>query len=72
MTPELKTKWIEALRSGKYEQGKHYLKVNGKFCCLGVLCEVMEVPSMFDDKIGQAFYIFENIDYILSRISLLE
>lgn len=52
MNAELKTKWLEALRSGKYEQGKHYLKEGGKYCCLGVLCEVAglesELNSVFD------------------------
>lgn len=32
--------WIDALRSGEFEQGKSYLNRNGKMCCLGVLCEV--------------------------------
>lgn len=45
MTPELKDAWLEALRSGKYTQGKYQLKAEprqGKYahCCLGVLCEV--------------------------------
>lgn len=44
MKPELKQRWVEALRSGKYEQGIHYLKLdaNGtsQYCCLGVLCEI--------------------------------
>lgn len=45
MNPELKAKWVEALRSGKYVQGQHGLRTerNGAeaFCCMGVLCEVM-------------------------------
>lgn len=44
MTPELKAKWVEALRSGKYKQGTGRLLRAGrdgyKHCCLGVLCEV--------------------------------
>ncbi len=36
--------WIEALRSGKYKQGKNYLKRKTKsgyrYCCLGVACEL--------------------------------
>lgn len=40
MTPELKTKWLGALRSGKYEQGHHHLHEGNKFCCLGVLCDI--------------------------------
>ena len=34
---EFKTKWVEALRSGKYKQGKGFLRsINDEFCCLGV------------------------------------
>lgn len=47
MKAEHKTKWIEALRSGNYTQGHGFLKytsINGivKYCCLGVLCEVLK------------------------------
>ncbi len=44
MTSELKTKWLEALRSGRYQQGTRWLQQNEKFCCLGVLCEVSKLP----------------------------
>jgi hypothetical protein len=37
---EIIKKWIEALRSGDYEQGKGQLKFGDKYCCLGVLCEI--------------------------------
>ena len=40
MNPVVKELWLAALRSGDREQGKGYLNVDGKFCCLGVLCEV--------------------------------
>jgi hypothetical protein len=39
MNPVAKGLWLTALRSGEYEQGKHYLNLNGKLCCLGVLSE---------------------------------
>lgn len=49
MNREIKQKWISALKSGKYTQGKGYLKITSSagnhYCCLGVLCEVMEIPS---------------------------
>jgi hypothetical protein len=46
MNPEVKQKWVAALRSGNYEQGKNYLKTfNGKFCCLGVLCDILPDPG---------------------------
>ncbi len=41
MKQEITNRWCKALRSGKYQQGKEKLKSDdGKFCCLGVLCEV--------------------------------
>jgi hypothetical protein len=44
MKAEVKQKWIEALRSGQYNQGKNALKketIQGvEHCCLGVLCEL--------------------------------
>jgi hypothetical protein len=41
MDAELKAKWIDAMRSGNYRQGKGYLR-SGKneHCCLGVLADV--------------------------------
>ena len=35
-------KWVAALRSGKFKQGKKQLKANNKFCCLGVACELFK------------------------------
>lgn len=41
MKPEIKERWLKALRSGEYEQGESALKTNDdKFCCLGVLCDL--------------------------------
>lgn len=40
MKPEIKAKWLEALRSGNYEQGKGALRRQQSFCCLGVLCDL--------------------------------
>lgn len=50
MNPEVKQKWVTALRSGKYKKASHALKfINRKFyglrkecsfCVLGVLCDL--------------------------------
>lgn len=40
MNKEIATRWTAALRSGQYEQGRGLLSASGKFCCLGVLCEI--------------------------------
>lgn len=33
-------KWLKALRSGYYKQGKGHLNDGDAFCCLGVACEL--------------------------------
>jgi len=40
LNPELKSKWLTALRSGEYEQARGDLSRGKGFCCLGVLCQV--------------------------------
>lgn len=63
MKPEIKKRWVDALRSGKYKQGKERLKRRGelpKYCCLGVLCDlavqdgVCEWKDEYDDDLGVA------------------
>lgn len=39
---EVRKQWTDALRSGAYEQGKHCLQISGRFCCLGVLCDILD------------------------------
>lgn len=52
MNKEIKTRWIDALRSGKYKQTQRLLKsivgLEEHYCCLGVLCDVLK-----DDVKGQ-------------------
>lgn len=40
MNEKIKKQWINALRSGDYIQGKHVLKRNNQYCCLGVLTDL--------------------------------
>ncbi len=41
MNKAIKKKWVAALRSGEYTQGKQYLRnTDNNFCCLGVLCNI--------------------------------
>lgn len=39
---QLLTKWVEALESGKYQQGRNRLRNFDRFCCVGVLCDVVD------------------------------
>ena len=43
MDAEIKRKWVEALRSGKYEQCKGHLRQNDAFCCIGVLGAIQHI-----------------------------
>jgi hypothetical protein len=41
MKKSVMKKWVAALRSGEYKQGRYKLRsANDKFCCLGVLCNL--------------------------------
>lgn len=49
LDPQIKARWVAALRSGNYEQARGrlcYVRANEnqvlteKYCCLGVLCEI--------------------------------
>jgi hypothetical protein len=61
MKSELKRKWVEALRSGKYEQGRLQLRTHdNKFCCLGVLCDIVDSskwkPADVDDEYYNGYF----------------
>lgn len=50
MTKQQALEWVNALRSGKYKQGKSRLKQKYKdgstrFCCLGVAADLLKLDS---------------------------
>lgn len=60
MNAELKAKWIEALRSGKYKQGRTQLRSdNDAFCCLGVLCDI-EPDVTWEKKTGSYDAVYDS------------
>jgi hypothetical protein len=40
MNPDIKARWVAALRSGDYKQGTGVLHKADAYCCLGVLCDL--------------------------------
>lgn len=40
MNQQIKQQWIEALRSGEYQQTEEQLRDHFGYCCLGVLCDL--------------------------------
>lgn len=56
MDQALKTKWVEALRSGKYRQGIGQLRNSSdEYCCLGVLCDILGTKWRKDDGVSDNF-----------------
>ena len=68
MNKEIKTKWLKALRSGDYEQGRYRLKSkDNKFCCLGVLCDIYakeEGNQKWKDTEGQCSTMDGNGEFL--------
>ena len=63
---EVRNKWLEALRSGKYTQSKQYLKrKDGSMCCLGVLCDIQGVGWV---DVGD-YYVTSDSSYAWPTIS---
>lgn len=65
--------WLDALRSGKYKQGKNYLQSSMGYCCLGVGCKVLiEVDKLILDDNGfieGTFPIAQNAPSWLGKIN---
>lgn len=61
MNPEVKAKWLAALRSGEYKQTTNKLHdASGEMCCLGVLCDLSGLhewkPKTLNDGTGLFAY----------------
>lgn len=70
MKPEIKNKWIKALKSGKYKQGTNTLKtIDGKYCCLGVLCKLYgQEKGVNWRKRGTSNYFLDECSYLPSAV----
>ena len=81
MDAKVKADWVEALRSGVYEQGRdllHSEDAHGdhRYCCLGVLCElarkeIMVHVQMERDSEGITAYSYDGRDSMLPESVLL-
>lgn len=64
MNEKYKMLWVDALRSGKYQQGKNGLhqlidysdRSGGYYCCLGVLCDVAKIKGEINLALGSIIY----------------
>lgn len=56
MKKSVAKKWVKALRSGEYKQGKGRLvDRNDNFCCLGVLCNI--APDSLGEWVSNNKYV---------------
>lgn len=68
MRTKLMQKWIDALRSGKYQQGQGCLSNGNKFCCLGVACDISGLGQWVHSSFGYRMY--DTADYGGSSMAL--
>jgi hypothetical protein len=64
MNPEIKQKWVDALRSGEYKQGRGSLRQkheggDATYCCMGVLACLLGEP---EEAMGSSF-IYSKSDF---------
>lgn len=61
---EVRRRWIAALRSGKYKQGRRGLRIiygdNELWCCLGVLCDVVAPENWVSS--GQFYQAYQHLE----------
>lgn len=70
MDAELKAKWLAALRSGKYAQGDGKLRgTNGRFCCLGVLCDVYDPTRWQEHDRDACFQYSSNTAFLPTELA---
>ena len=73
MNPQVKEKWLNALRSGEYQQTQTALRKEDGFCCLGVLCDLYGKEHNVEWKLVDAgiYYEFQDKKAILP-LSVIE
>lgn len=70
MNSEVKKKWVEALRSGTYEQGTDVLRFDNNYCCLGVLCDLyaIEKSESWDELPDGSYQFYGNASVLPTRV----
>lgn len=77
MNEDLKKKWVAALRSRRYKQGRKFLRSkSNEFCCLGVLADVCGTGWTFSENFDSYktcdgdIFLFNN--NVLNKIGLTD
>ena len=75
MDKQWKEDWVEALRSGEFKQGDSCLEdpKTGAHCCLGVLCDIADLPyydreyNSFHERGEERWYFDDEVRRDLSQ-----
>jgi hypothetical protein len=63
MNKEIKQRWVNALRSGRYKQGRGALRrITGsgeEYCCLGVLCQLAVDDDVAKCEAEENLFMYE-------------
>lgn len=69
MKPEIRTRWVTALRGSRFEQGQGKLRnEHDEYCCLGVLCQLAAEDGIIPD----ALWDYDTWSYVGHREYLPE
>lgn len=75
MDQVIKANWVAELKSGRYKQGRLYLRTaNDEFCCLGVLCDmavkagVLPAPKHGNDDDTMEYYYGSRSRYLPDEV----
>jgi hypothetical protein len=73
MNPQIKQKWVSALRSGDYQQTQEHLHDKNGFCCLGVLCDLYGKEHNVEWNLANmpGYYAFQGRETVLP-LSVIE
>lgn len=64
MKADVKEKWVAALESGKYPQIRGALRSVVGYCCLGVLCDIVDPSEWVKDHDGFMYHGYSgNLPY---------
>ena len=72
MNKEVKKLWLEALRSGEYKQGQGQLHNPSEnvFCCLGVLCDIVDKNNIYKPERTIRSYDIELFDSSFGNLNI--
>lgn len=69
MKQDIKQRWVEALRSGNYEQGQGVLRTeDDTYCCLGVLCNLVDPENW---TLRASYYVYGKAGGLRQNVSFL-